>query len=162
MVSVDFAWSGVIYVLEKNDIAEIVISNVKKNTHDWIFYSLLKFSNTWIPAIIDSFTKIGQTAGNVSASTASPDGLAGTGFELAMAAFKAIHDLGMLDSLAVIFPVTMVAIIILFIIFLFVAAQLFGNANRKLPGDWRRRDSAWFLAGLDGQPTLRQNICNTR
>ncbi|MFC3110927.1 P-type conjugative transfer protein TrbL [Undibacterium arcticum] len=123
LVSVDFAWSGVIYVLEKNDIAEIVISNVKKILTIGFFYSLLKFSNTWIPAIIDSFTKIGQTAGNVSASTASPDGLAGTGFELAMAAFKAIHDLGMLDSLAVIFPVTMVAIIIL-LSFLFVAAQL--------------------------------------
>lgn len=121
LVSIDFAWTGVIYVLDKNDIGEIAISTVKKILTVGFFYSLLKFSDTWIPAIISSFTQIGTTAGGVAA--ASPDGIAATGYELATACFGAIKKLGMLDALAVVFPVTLVALIIL-MSFLFVAAQL--------------------------------------
>lgn len=121
LVSVDYAWSGVTYVLEKNDIGEIAISMVKKILTIGFFYSLLKFSDTWIPAIINSFSQIGTTAGGVT--NPSPDGIAATGYELATACFGAIKKLGMLDAVAVVFPVTLVALITL-MAFLFVAAQL--------------------------------------
>lgn len=121
LVGVDFAWSGVIYVLDKNTIEEIAISTVKKILTIGFFYSLLKFSDTWIPAIINSFAKIGTDAGNVVNTT--PDGIAKTGYELALACFGAMKKLGMLDAIAVVFPVTFIAIVTL-LAFLFVAAQL--------------------------------------
>lgn len=121
LVSVDFAWSGVIYVLDKNTIEEIAISNVKKILTIGFFYSLLKFSDTWIPAIINSFAKIGRDTGNVV--NATPDSIAKTGYELALACFGAMKKLGMLDAIPVVFPVTFIAIVTL-LAFLFVAAQL--------------------------------------
>lgn len=121
LVSVDMAWSGVIYVLEKNDMGEIAISTVKKLLTIGFFWSLLQFSHTWIPAIIDSFRQIGMGAGGAAAST--PDGIIVVGFELATAAFSAVKKLGAIDALAVILPVTAVSIII-FLSYVFIAAQL--------------------------------------
>lgn len=121
LVLVDFGWTSVIYALEKNDIAEIVTSLVKKIFTIGFFWGLLKFSDSWIPAIINSFRQIGTTVGNVSSLT--PDGIASTGFELAKGAFLIMRDLGTLEAIAVVFPVTLVAIVI-FLAFLFVAAQL--------------------------------------
>lgn len=121
LVLVDFGWTAVIYALEKNDITEIVTSLVKKVFTIGFFWGLLKFSDTWIPAIINSFRQIGTTVGNVSSVT--PDGIASTGFELAKGAFKIMKDLGTLEAIAVVFPVTIVAIVV-FLAFLFVAAQL--------------------------------------
>lgn len=121
LVLVDFGWTAVIYALEKNDITEIVTSLVKKIFTIGFFWGLLKFSDSWIPAIINSFRQIGTTVGNVSSVT--PDGIASTGFELAKGAFKIMKDLGTLEAIAVVFPVTLVAIVV-FLAFLFVAAQL--------------------------------------
>lgn len=121
LVLVDFSWSGVMYVLDKNTIEEIAISNVKKILTIGFFYSLLKFSDTWIPAIIHSFAKIGIDAGGVVNVT--PDGIAKTGYELALACFGAVKKLGMLDAIAVVLPVTIIALVTL-LAFLFAAAQL--------------------------------------
>lgn len=121
LVLVDIGWTAVIYVFEKNDITEIVTSFVKKIFTIGFFWGLLKFSDSWIPAIINSFRQIGTSVGNVSSVT--PDGIVTTGFELAKGAFKIMKDLGTLEAIAVVFPVTLVAIVV-FVAFLFVAAQL--------------------------------------
>lgn len=121
LVLVDFGWTAVIYALEKNDITEIVTSLVKKIFTIGFFWGLLKLSDTWIPAIINSFRQIGTTVGNVSSVT--PDGIVSTGFELAQSAFAIMKDLGTIKAIAVVFPVTLVAIL-MFLAFLFVAAQL--------------------------------------
>lgn len=121
LVLVDFGWSAVIYALEKSDFMEIATSMAKKIFSVGFFWALLKMSDTWIPAIINSFRQIGTTVGNVSAVT--PDGIASTGFELAKSAFQIMKDLNTLEAIAVIFPVTLIAIV-MFLAFLFVAAQL--------------------------------------
>lgn len=121
LVLVDFGWTAVIYALEKNDITEIAISLVKKIFTIGFFWGLLKLSDTWIPAIINSFRQIGTTVGNVSSVT--PDGIVSTGFELAQSAFAIMSDLGTIKAIAVVFPVTLIAIL-MFLAFLFVAAQL--------------------------------------
>lgn len=121
LVLVDFGWTAVIYALEKNDITEIVTSLVKKIFTIGFFWGLLKLSDTWIPAIINSFRQIGTTVGDVSAIT--PDGIVSTGFELAKGAFAIMRDLGTFEAIAVVFPVTLVAIVT-FLAFVFVAAQL--------------------------------------
>ena len=97
LVLVDFGWSSVIYVLEKQDITELVKSLVKKIFPIGFFWGVLKGSDTWIPAIIDSFAKIGKAAGNV-ADSVTPDGIAGTGYELAKGIFVAIRNLGVMEA----------------------------------------------------------------
>lgn len=118
---VDFCWSTVIYVLEKNEMPEIVSSLVRKIFTLGFFFSLLKMSDTWVPAIIQSFIKIGQTASGVGSLT--PDGIVNKGLDLAMGAFSTMKDLSTLKALGVVFPVTFMALLI-FLAFLWVAAQL--------------------------------------
>ncbi|NLP65501.1 P-type conjugative transfer protein TrbL [Paraburkholderia sacchari] len=122
LAAVDFGWTTITYVLDKNDLADMLGSLVRKMMTLCFFFALLKFSNQWIPMIIDSFTQIGQAAGG-SASSTTPDGIVGKGYDLALGAFQAIHDLGALDAIAVVIPVGALAILI-FLAFLFVAAQL--------------------------------------
>ncbi len=121
LVLVDFGWSAIIYVLEKNDITEIITSFTKKIFSIGFFWGLLKLSDTWVPAIINSFRQIGTSVGNVSSVT--PDGIVSTGFELAKGAFMLLKGLGVIDVISVVFPITFIAILV-FLAFLFVAAQL--------------------------------------
>lgn len=118
---VDFCWSTVIYVLEKNEMPEILGSLVRKIFTLGFFFSVLKMSDTWIPAIIQSFIKIGQSASGVGSLT--PDGIVNKGLDLAFGAFGALKDLNALKALGAIFPVTLMALLI-FLAFLWVAAQL--------------------------------------
>jgi len=122
LAAVDFGWTTITYIIDKNDIADMLGSVVRKVMTISFFFVLLKMSNQWIPMIIDSFTQIGQDAGGMTTST-TPDGIVGKGFDLALGAFKAIHDLGALDAIAVVLPVGCLGIV-MFLAFLFVAAQL--------------------------------------
>lgn len=121
LVLIDISWSGIIYALEKNDIAEIATSYIKKLITIGFFWSLLQLSDTWIPSIIKSFIQIGTDAGKVAAL--SPDEIIYKGADLALSMFAAMNKMGMLDALATVIPLTLIAIII-FICFTFVAIQL--------------------------------------
>lgn len=61
-------------------------------------------------------------AGGAAPSAATPDGIVSTGFDTALAAYQAIGELGVMEKIAVVIPVTALAILVLS--FLFVAAQL--------------------------------------
>lgn len=121
LVLVDVGWSGVIYALEKNDIGEIVVSLTKKIFPIGFFWSLLKFADTWIPAIINSFVQIGQQAGGTGAVT--PDGIIYEGASVALGILQTIKTLGVFDSLAAVFPLVIISIIV-FLCYAFVAVQL--------------------------------------
>ena len=121
LVLVDVGWSGMIYILEKNDPAEIAVSMTKKIFPIGFFWSLLKLSDTWIPAIINSFVQIGQEAGGSTAVT--PDGIIVEGASLAIGILKTLGTLGIWDSLGAVMPLSIIAIII-FLCYCFVAVQL--------------------------------------
>lgn len=121
---IDFAWSTVVYVLEKNEAAEILTSLVRKIITLSFFFTLLKLSNTWIPAIIQSFVTIGKAASGVGPLT--PDGIVNKGLDLAMGAFTLLKELSTVEAIGVVFPVSFMAILI-FLAFLWVAAQLLVN-----------------------------------
>src|SRR5260364_354756 len=70
----------------------------------------------------DSFRRIGTAAGAVPATT-TPDGVVNEGYELALGAFQAMRELGVLDAIAVVLPVVLLAELI-FLAFLLIAAQL--------------------------------------
>lgn len=123
LVLVDFGWTAVIYALEKGDFSEIVTSLAKKMFTVGFFWALLKFSDTWIPAIIDSFTQIGTKVGGVGATSTTPDGIVKLGWEYASGAFEALNDLSLTDSIGAVIPVAVVALLI-FMCFLFVSLTL--------------------------------------
>ncbi|WP_226034395.1 P-type conjugative transfer protein TrbL [Aquitalea palustris] len=121
LVSVDFAWHGILIVLDKADeFKSITVSLIKKVFSIGFFYGLLKFSDTWVPAIIDSLSQIGTTVGG---SSATPDGILADGMETALTIYGTMKDLGVMESISVGLAIVPCAILIFFC-FLIVAGQL--------------------------------------
>lgn len=123
LVAVDFGWTTVTYVIEKSDVGDMLGSLAKKMMTICFFFTLLKMSDTWIPMILDSFSQIGKEAGGVSGQSMTPDGIAGVGFSTALGMFEALNGKGMTEKIALVLPITGLAILV-FLAFLFVAAQL--------------------------------------
>jgi type IV secretion system protein TrbL len=64
---IEFAWSAAVMLLEKSDLQSWTSALIRKMMWLGAFYAVLLFGNSWIPAIIDSFTAIGQNASGVVA-----------------------------------------------------------------------------------------------
>ena len=78
---IEFAWSAAVMLLEKSDFQSWTAALVRKMMWLGAFYALLLFGNSWIPAIIDSFTAIGQSASGVAAL--SPGAVFAQGLQIA-------------------------------------------------------------------------------
>jgi type IV secretion system protein TrbL len=59
---IEFAWSAAVMLLEKSDLQTWTSALIRKMMWIGAFYALLLNGRYWIPAIIDSFEQIGQTA----------------------------------------------------------------------------------------------------
>ena len=59
---IDFAWSGAVMVLENHDFHSWVAALIRRIMTIGAFYALLIYGRWWIPAIVDSFEKLGQQA----------------------------------------------------------------------------------------------------
>jgi len=57
---IEFAWSAAVLALERTDLQSWTAGLLRKLMWIGAFYALLVFGPTWIPAIIDSFTQLGQ------------------------------------------------------------------------------------------------------
>jgi type IV secretion system protein TrbL len=62
LATIEFAWSAAVMLLEKTDLQSWTSALVRKIMWIGAFYALLLNGRVWIPTIIDSFEKIGQTA----------------------------------------------------------------------------------------------------
>lgn len=122
LAAVDFGWTCITYIIDKNDIADMLGSLVRKMMTLSFFFALLKMADTWIPMIINSFTQIGQDAGG-SGSSSTPDQIVSTGWSTALAMYEALNNKGLTDKIAMAIPVTALSILC-FLAFLFVAVQL--------------------------------------
>ncbi|CCD29005.1 Putative conjugal transfer protein trbL [Candidatus Glomeribacter gigasporarum BEG34] len=122
LAAIDFGWTALTLILDQNDLLEFFGVLVRKIITLGFFFGLLKMAGVWIPDIIDSFRRIGAAAGAVPATT-TPDGVVNEGYELALGAFQAMRELGVLDAIAVVLPVVLLAVLI-FLAFLLIAAQL--------------------------------------
>jgi type IV secretion system protein TrbL len=80
---IEFAWSAAVMLLEKSDLQNWTSALIRKMMWLGAFYTLLLYGNTWIPAIIDSFTAIGQNASGVTAL--SPGDVFAQGLQIAAA-----------------------------------------------------------------------------
>lgn len=64
---IEFAWSAAVMLLEKSDLQSWTSALIRKLMWIGAFYALLLNGRTWIPAIIDSFTQMGQNAAGTGA-----------------------------------------------------------------------------------------------
>jgi len=78
---IEFAWSAAVMLLEKSDLQSWTSALIRKLMWIGAFYALLLNGRIWIPAIIDSFTQIGQNAAGLGAL--SPSGIFMQGLSLA-------------------------------------------------------------------------------
>jgi type IV secretion system protein TrbL len=70
---IEFAWSAAVMLLEKTDLQSWTSALIRKLMWIGAFYALLLNGRFWIPAIIDSFTQLGQNAAGLGAL--SPSGV---------------------------------------------------------------------------------------
>src|ERR1700723_2702606 len=63
---IEFAWSAAVMLLEKSDLQSWTSALIRKLMWIGAFYALLLNGRLWIPAIIDSFTQIGQNAAGLN------------------------------------------------------------------------------------------------
>jgi type IV secretion system protein TrbL len=78
---IEFAWSAAVMLLEKSDLQSWTSALIRKMMWLGAFYAVLLYGNSWIPAIIDSFTAIGQNASGVVAL--SPGDIFAQGLQIA-------------------------------------------------------------------------------
>src|SRR5271170_1894932 len=78
---IEFAWSAAVMLLEKADLQSWTSALIRKLMWIGAFYALLLNGRIWIPAIIDSFTQIGQNAAGLGAL--SPSNIFQQGLSLA-------------------------------------------------------------------------------
>ena len=78
---IEFAWSAAVMLLEKSDLQAWTSALIRKLMWIGAFYALLLNGRVWIPAIIDSFTQLGQNAAGLGAL--SPSGIFMQGLRLA-------------------------------------------------------------------------------
>ena len=72
LAGLDIAWTGINWLLKKNDLSDFIAAFVLKMLSLAFFYMLLAEAPTWIPMIINSFKSAGSSVGAASPASASP------------------------------------------------------------------------------------------
>src|SRR5580692_5435234 len=118
---IEFAWSAAVLALERTDLQSWTAGLIRKLMWIGAFYALLVFGPTWIPAIIDSFTQLGQQASG--SGSLQPGAVFERGLDLSGVLFIGASDAGFLSnfgtSMAMVF-----AAILTFLSFCFISIQL--------------------------------------
>lgn len=122
LAAIDFGWLCVNFIFEKKEFEDMMYSVGKKLMTLSFFLFLLMSSNTWIPQVIDSFSKIGKEATKASVAT-TPDGIVANGFDAAIGVFQILGELDLGEKMAAAMPASLIALFI-FLAFLWTAAQL--------------------------------------
>lgn len=123
LMAIDFTWGAFKQVMEVGELDGVLKGLGQRVMRYGIFFALLKFSDTWLPAIIKSFIKIGADASGISAASMSPDAIVGKGVDVALGMFQQLSSMGLLDAIVTAIPLIFMSLII-FGCFLFVAIQI--------------------------------------
>ena len=67
LAAIEVTWTAIVMTLEKTDMQAWVATVIKKMMGIGIFWALLKYGATWLPAIVNSFIRIGQNGSNQTA-----------------------------------------------------------------------------------------------
>ena len=80
---IEFAWTAVILVLDKSDLQGWTAALVRRMMFVGAFLALLVNGPIWIPAIIDSFSILGQNAAGIGGAGLSPGDVFVRGLQIA-------------------------------------------------------------------------------
>ncbi|MGC8733185.1 MAG: P-type conjugative transfer protein TrbL, partial [Halothiobacillaceae bacterium] len=72
LAGLDIAWTGINWLLKKNDLSDFIAAFALKMLSLAFFYMLLAEAPTWIPMIINSFKSAGSSVGAASPASATP------------------------------------------------------------------------------------------
>lgn len=122
LASIELAWTGIVWVMEKDNLSSFTTALIKKTIWLGFFYALLLNFDTWVPAIINSFGKAGLNAAHLSQGL-SPSLVIEVGLDCLDHIMSAVDKLGFWAG---IFPSLMASICSLFILacFFVIALQL--------------------------------------
>ena len=118
---IEFAWSAAVLALERTDLQSWTAGLIHKLMWIGAFYALLVFGPTWIPAIVDSFTQLGQQASGVG--PLQPGAVFQRGLDLAGALFGGSSDAGFLSNFGTAMAMVFSAILS-FVAFCCISIQL--------------------------------------
>ncbi|MGO9445032.1 MAG: P-type conjugative transfer protein TrbL [Thiobacillaceae bacterium] len=94
LAALEFAWSGIQFVLRKNDLPEFLTSVTLKILSIAFFFTLLTMAPQWIPAVVNSFIRAGQSIsssqGVYSSAGMTPDGVFDLGPQVATRIIQAM------------------------------------------------------------------------
>jgi type IV secretion system protein TrbL len=121
LATMDFALA-VSFLWVKSELSEITVTLIKKIMAIGFFYSLVLYADTWIPAIIDSFTIAGAKASGL-ANGLSPSKVVDLGVNLSTSLLDSAKKMSLFDSPIAILLSGLCALVIL-ICFVLVAVQL--------------------------------------
>jgi len=118
---IEFAWSAAVLALERTDLQSWTAGLIRKLMWIGAFYALLVFGPTWIPAIVDSFTQLGQQASGLG--PLQPGDVFQRGLNLGGALLGSASDAGFLSNFGTAMAMVFAAITS-FVAFCFISIQL--------------------------------------
>jgi type IV secretion system protein TrbL len=123
LAAIEIAWCAILWALEKQDMPSLFGALLKKIIGLNMFYALILFADTWIPAIINSFAIAGQTASGTSGL--SPSDIITRGLDCAFRIFDAVSFLGLDVANTVVVGLTcLVLAVVIALTFAVIACQL--------------------------------------
>jgi type IV secretion system protein TrbL len=109
LATIEFAWAAIVLMLQGADLQQWLGGMIRKVMWIGAFYALLIFGPTWIPAIIDSFSQLGQQAGQTG--PLSPGAVFVRGMDIAGNLFLSAGIAGYLTHFGAALALDMAAIV---------------------------------------------------
>jgi type IV secretion system protein TrbL len=98
LVKLELAWTGVTYVLQRDNLSDFVANLVLKFMGVFFFLAVLQNAPLWIPAIVNSFAQAGASIGGQT-GVLDPSATFGEGLQLAEAMVVSINSPDMFSAI---------------------------------------------------------------
>ncbi len=121
LAMIEIAWSGLLWAMNQQDVESLWLEFFKKMLTIGFFYTLLTHAEVWLPAIIQSFIKIGAGASHISALY--PSDILDQGISVASSVMQPLLTAGLLHSGIGLVIGSITALVVL-ISFALIAAEL--------------------------------------
>jgi type IV secretion system protein TrbL len=121
LATIEIAWSGILWAMNKSEVESLWVEFLKKMLVLGFFYTVLMNSQSWIPAIIQSFIKIGAGASHITALY--PSDILDQGISVASSVLQPLLKAGLLNA-GIGLIVGCISALIVAISFALIAAEL--------------------------------------